>query len=90
MVPVHFPHHPRIGAGYWLHSSCTHGFQGLHRGRCVAAHRLHVDIHRRGDVRVTQYPRLKIVRPQQASLLVGKLALVLLQFDQGVFFGDVI
>ena len=37
-----------------LHSSCTHRFQRLHRIRCVRTNRLHVDVHRRGDVRVAQ------------------------------------
>ncbi len=32
----------------------THRFQGFHRCGCVAAHRLHIDVHRSGDVCVTQ------------------------------------
>jgi hypothetical protein len=44
-------HNPRTSESLRLHSSCTHRFQRLHRIRCVRTHRLHVDIHRRSDVR---------------------------------------
>src|SRR5260370_23951278 len=48
--------HARTSEPLWLHSSCTHHFQGLHRMRCVHADRLHINVHCRGDVRVMMGP----------------------------------
>src|SRR5258708_14242511 len=48
--------HARTSEPLWLHISCTHHFQGLHRMRCVHPDRLHINVHCRVTVRVMMGP----------------------------------